>query len=125
MLSHSPDCPYCSLALKAGELYCSKHSADMHALKSGMFYIVDKKFDECDWHVTRLSLNFNLDVIQPYFIGDREYRVSPQKYLLINEGQSFKTVNEEQQARMITLAYEVGLPAQMFHSLKKKPSAAS
>jgi AraC-like DNA-binding protein len=119
MLTHSPDCPYCSLALKAGELYCSKHGADMSALKSGVFYIAGKQFEECDWHVTRLSLNFNLDTTQPYFIGDREYRVSPQKYLLINEGQSFKTVNQEARARMVTLAYQVGLPARMFNALSK------
>lgn len=119
MLTHSPDCPYCSLALKAGELYCSKHNVEMDTLKSGMFYIVDKLYEECDWHVTRLSLNFNLDGRQPYFIGNREYRVSPERYLLINEGQLFKTANTEQRARMATLAYQVGLPAQMFQALVK------
>ena len=89
----------------------------MSALKSGLFYIADKKFEACDWHVTRLSLNFNLDAVQPYFISDREYRVTPERYLLINEGQSFRTLNEKSRSRMLTLAYQVGMPAQLFHTL--------
>src|SRR5689334_19493001 len=90
MLS-STDCSYCSLARKSGELYCSKHSQDMTHLKSGVFYINEKSFEECDWHQTRLSLNFNFDDAQSYHVGSNNYSVSPSKYLLIAEGQWFKT----------------------------------
>jgi AraC family transcriptional regulator len=105
----SQRCPYCSLATKAGEVYCSKHEENMSGLKSGLFYINGKKFEECDWHVTRLSLNFNLDDDQSYFIGKREFRISPSRYLLINEGQSFKTFSANEKTRMVTLAFQVGL----------------
>jgi AraC family transcriptional regulator len=114
------DCPYCSLARKNGELYCSRHSstAEMQKLNSGIFYIREKKFEECDWHVTRLSLNFNFDGPQIYFVGNREYRISPEKYLLINEGQSFKTsAHSETENRMVTVAFKVGLAEQIYTTL--------
>src|SRR5688572_25152359 len=117
-MSHS--CPYCDLAQKKGELYCSRHSADMHSLNSGVFFIREKIFEECDWHVTRLSLNFNFDGPQTYFAGNREYRISPDKFLLINQGQSFKTFARSLSAdRMVTIAFKVGLAEQIYGSLSK------
>jgi AraC family transcriptional regulator len=114
------DCPYCSLAKKSGELFCSRHQADMASLQSGIFYINEKQFEECEPHVTRLSLNFNLDTSQSYFIGNKEYKVSPQRYLLINEGQSFSTfANAAQGSRMVTIAFKVGLAAALYQNLTR------
>jgi AraC family transcriptional regulator len=111
------ECPYCSLAKKKGELYCSRHNRDMSTLESGIFYINEKSFEECDYHVTRLSLNFNLDNTQSYFIQNREYKVSPQRYLLINQGQSFTTLaNAATTSRMVTIAFRVGLAAELTHA---------
>lgn len=116
----STSCPYCDLALKKGELFCSRHSADMHSLDSGVFFIHEKSFEECDWHVTRLSLNFNLDGSQTYFAGNREYQISPDKFLLINQGQSFKTFARSKSTdRMVTIAFKVGLAEQIYGSLSK------
>jgi len=99
-------------------LYCSRHSNDMSALDSGIFFIEGKNFEECDWHVTRLSLNFNFDASQSYFVGNREYRISPEKYLLINEGQSFKTFAASPvESRMVTIAFKVGLAEEICHTL--------
>lgn len=112
------DCPYCSLATKKGELFCSRHGSNMADLKSGIFYINENSFEECDWHVTRLSLNFNLDERQVYRTNSREHTVSPEKYLLLNEGQSFKTVaNYEAPTRMITIAFQVGLAERLLQDL--------
>jgi AraC family transcriptional regulator len=112
------DCPYCSLAKKSGELYCSMHQEDMAGLESGVFYIREKQFDQCQPHVTRLSLNFNLDDNQPYFVGNKHYTVSPTKYLLINQGQSFSTLaNGQRDSRMVTIAFKVGLAEQLYHDL--------
>lgn len=118
------DCPYCSLAKKKGELFCSRHNSNMAAFKSGVFYINANSFEECDWHVTRLSLNFNLDGRQTYFAGSRAFSISPSKYLLINEGQVFKTsVKTEASNRMVTLAFKVGLAEQILQSLHVKDPA--
>ena len=111
------DCPYCTLAIKAGDLFCSRHSSNMRDLSSGVFLIREKALEECDWHFTRLSLNFNLDSSQTYFAGSREYSINPTKYLLINEGQSFKTsIRSENENRMLTLAFKVGLPESIFRT---------
>ena len=89
----------------------------MESLKSGVFYIKATTFDECDPHVTRLSLNFNLDNSQSYFIGRKEFKVSPKRFLLINEGQSFTTFSDaDTESRMITLAFKVGLSEELYHS---------
>jgi AraC-like DNA-binding protein len=111
------DCPYCTLAIKAGDLFCSRHANNMRDLSSGVFLIREKTLEECDWHVTRLSLNFNPDGSQTYFAGSREYSINPTKYLLINEGQSFKTsIQSENENRMLTLAFKVGLPESIFRA---------
>jgi AraC family transcriptional regulator len=112
------DCPYCSLALKAGELFCSRHSSNMRDLSSGVFFIQQKYLEECDWHVTRLSLNFNLDSSQTYHAGSRQYTINPSRYLLINEGQSFKTsLSQNVENRMLTVAFKVGLPESIYRLL--------
>jgi AraC family transcriptional regulator len=105
------DCPYCAMALKKGELFCSRHATDMASLKSGIFLIRSNRLEECDWHTTRLSLNFNTSGEQHYFTPARSYRVSPQRYLLLNEGQMFKTCLEsDHENNMLTVAFRVGLP---------------
>ena len=113
-------CPYCDLASKNGDLFCSRHSQTMSGLQSGVFFIRAKKFEECDWHITRLSLNFNFDSTQTYWAGNRQYSVSPEKYLLINEGQSFKTsADGDVDQRMVTIAFRSGLPREMFNVLTR------
>ncbi|HEY0770084.1 MAG TPA: AraC family transcriptional regulator, partial [Sphingobacteriaceae bacterium] len=90
----------------------------MNALKSGIFFIHGKAFEECDWHVTRLSLNFNLDDRQVYRTPSRAYTISPEKYLLLNEGQSFKTLaNSCSPNRMVTIAFQVGLADKLLQGL--------
>src|SRR5688500_12119372 len=112
------DIPYWTLAKKKGELFCSRHSANMADLKSGVFYINSKSLEECDWHVTRLSLNFNLDGQQVYHAGSRAFSISPEKYLLINQGQLFKTsAQSETSNRMVTLAFQVGLAENILQGL--------
>jgi AraC-like DNA-binding protein len=93
----------------------------MNNLKSGVFFIKAKNMEECDWHVTRLSLNFNLDQPHPFFAGNREYRVSPERFLLINEGQVFKTsVKSDMENRMVTIAFKVGLAEKIHRDLTRR-----
>lgn len=116
-------CPYCSLAKKQGELYCSRHGSGMANLKSGIFSIHAGSFEECDWHVTRLSLNFSFDDRQVYKTPSRTYAVSPDRYLLLNEGQSFKTfANHSAPGRMITIAFQVGLAEKLIQGLQTEES---
>jgi AraC-like DNA-binding protein len=107
------------MAMKSGELYCSRHGKQkMDSLKSGVFYIKAKRLEECEPHLTRLSLNFSPDGKQHYRVNNTMYSVSPRKYLLINEGNEFSTCAEGQtESRMITLAFQAGLPAQLYADL--------
>lgn len=90
----------------------------MASLRSGIFYIDSPALEECDWHVTRLSLNFNLDGPQVYHVGSKAFSISTEKYLLINEGQIFKTsVKSDIPNRMVTLAFQVGLAAEILRSM--------
>lgn len=96
----------------------------MRQLKSGIFFINTKHFELCDPHVTRFSLNFNLDSSQSYFIESRKHTVDPGRYLIINEGQQFRTsAASEVSSRMLTIAYEVGLPSKMYSTLTSKHEA--
>ncbi len=115
------DCPYCSLAKKKGQLFCSRHSDNMNHLESGVFFIEEKSFEECDWHMTRLSLNFNLDDKQTYYAGNRKHTIGPDRYLLINQGQLFKThASSANINRMITVAFKVRLPEQVVNCFNAK-----
>lgn len=119
-MKSSSSCSYCELARKSGELYCSRHNSDMHKLKSGVFYINEQRFEECDWHQTRLSLNFNFDNSQSYKVGSRDHTIAPDKYLLINEGEWFKTrANFSSASRMLTIAYKVGLAEELYYSMSR------
>lgn len=90
----------------------------MAGLESGIFYIESKSLEECDWHKTRLSLNFNLDHQQRFVVDRQEHFVSPKQYLLIDEGQSFKTsLRADSQSRMVTLAYKIGVPEDLYYSI--------
>ena len=104
------DCPYCSMAQKKGELFCSRHATDMSTLKSGIFFIRSSHMEECAWHTTRLSLNFNMDGDQQYATPERTFRISPNRFLLLNEGQQFKTsLRSDTPNNMLTVAFQVGL----------------
>ncbi len=117
-MTPTTDCPYCSLADKRGQLYCSLHQTEMATLRSGIFFIHGRRFEQCDDHLTRLSLNFNLDESQAYTVGMRKHHVSPRQYLLIDEGQSFRTAcNSDHPGRMLTVAYQVGLAQRMYYAL--------
>lgn len=116
----STECPYCNLAKKQGELYCSRHDTNMSGLRSGLFLIRTSSFQLCDPHMTRLSLNFNLDGEQVYSVESRNHKISPSRYLLINEGQYFRTsAAYERPARMLTIAYKVGVAKEIYRSLSK------
>lgn len=103
-------CPYCSQAKKKGELYCSRHNTDMSRLKSGVFIIESSEIPECENHVTRLALNVNFSGPQTYWVGDREFVVKPGNFLLINEGQQFRTRLKSRFTNLTaTFAFQVGL----------------
>lgn len=110
-------CSYCSQAKKRGELYCSRHDADMSRLKSGVFIIESKEIQECDNHVTRLALNVNFSGPQTYWVGDREFVVKPGNFLLINEGQYFRTRLKSNEPNLTaTFAFQVGLAKKIMNA---------
>ncbi len=110
-------CSYCSQAKKRGELYCSRHDTDMSRYKSGVFIIESKEIQECDNHITRLALNVNFSGPQTYWVGDREFVVRPGNFLLINEGQYFRTQLKSNEPNLTaTFAFQVGLANEMMNS---------
>jgi AraC family transcriptional regulator len=115
-------CSYCDLATKIGDLYCSRTGFGMEKLDSGVFIIEKDKIEECDDHVTRLSFNINFTGPQAYFIGKTKHVVGPNTYLLINEGEKFRTVlHDDKPNVMVTLAFKVGLADQILQSYHQPP----
>jgi len=110
----SNECPYCALAEKKGELYCSRHSANMDGLKSGVFVIRAAEIPECDYHITRLAININFTGPQQYSAGGREYTIKPGRMLIINERQLFRTRLHSTQTNLsATFAFQVGLASRL------------
>ncbi|MGE0590045.1 MAG: helix-turn-helix transcriptional regulator [Cyclobacteriaceae bacterium] len=89
----------------------------MPRYRSGVFIIESKDIQECDNHITRLALNVNFSGPQTYWVGDREFVVKPGNFLLINEGQHFRTKLKSDKPNLTaTFAFQVGLARRMMNA---------
>ena len=90
----------------------------MELLESGVFYIRKSGIEMCDWHKTRLSINFIHEGNQGYQVEGKEYLLRSNSGVIINEGRSFKTYfSGSKETVMITVAFKVGLAEQVFHAM--------
>lgn len=113
-------CPYCNSvqSLLLGNVYCSRQATAMGDLETGTLFIKAKSLEETDDHVSRLSIRCMLKGEQHYRVGGNEHLVTPQKYLVVNQGQHYRTSfsgSEEQE--MILVAFKPGFAESVFTSL--------
>lgn len=113
-------CPYCHsvYSAQAGDIYCSRSGEGMEKPDTGTLLIKTPKLEETDWHVARLSISTVLHGQQRYHLGKRECTVTPANFLVMNQGQSFKTTNEgKEELEMISVGFRPGFAEGIFQTL--------
>lgn len=114
-------CPYCesTRSLLVGQVYCSRHAgADMRALQSGTLYIRTERLEETADHVSRLSIRLMLNGRQWYKVGGADRLVHAENYLVINQGQEYRTAFEgDRELEMLMVGFRPGMAAQVARTL--------
>jgi AraC family transcriptional regulator len=115
-----PYCPYCNTAqsLLMGNIYCSHQGGSMEQLDNGVMFINRRKLEETSIHTSRLSIRCMSGGEQYYKVGSNEHRVTPENYLVINQGQQYKTSyagtgNKE----MMLVAFRPGFAEEILYSI--------
>ncbi len=114
------NCPYCNSvqSLLIGNVYCSHQPRSMDQLDTGTLFIKSKKLEETKSHISRLSIRCMLKGEQYYKVGNHEHLVTPENYLVVNQGQRYKTSfdsNEEQE--MILVGFRPGFAEEVYSSI--------
>lgn len=120
---NSESCPYCNSvrSILIGNVFCSNHNKEMKSLESGTLYIKEKKLEETDWHVSRLSIRCMVKGEQYYKTGSKESLVNPANFLLINQGQRYKTsFAGMEESEMLMVAFKPGFAEGVYESMTQK-----
>jgi AraC family transcriptional regulator len=90
-----------------GHVYCS-HSADnMTKLDNGSMMIRANRLEETADHVSRLTIRLSLNGDQYYRVGSHDHVITPKNYLVINQGQHYRTAfNGTTDQEMILVAFK-------------------
>jgi AraC family transcriptional regulator len=118
-------CPYCNSAksILIGNVFCSKHANPMESLNSGTLFIKTAKLEETDWHISRLSIRCMLNGTQHYQAGSRQFSVNPNNFLVVNQGQEYKTAFESaKELEMIMVGFKPGFAEDVFQTLTRPES---
>lgn len=101
-----------------GNVYCS-HSADnMAGLDNGTMMIRADELEETADHVSRLTIRLSLNGEQYYKVGSNDHIITPKSYLVINQGQHYRTAfNGTKDQEMILVAYKPTFAAGVLQSL--------
>lgn len=113
-------CPYCYSikSMLLGNVYCSRHDTSMNDLKTGTLYIRSKNLEETYDHVSRLSIRCNLTGEQYYNAGGNDFLVKPNNYLVVNQGQHYKTsFDSPTEQEVLLVAFQPSFAQGVFHSL--------
>ena len=94
----------------------------MQVLESGTLFIKTRKLEETAEHISRLSIRLMLNGEQYYKVGNRECLVTPQNFLLINQGQRYQTAfKDEQELEMLMVAFKPGMAEDIYRSFTASP----
>src|SRR6185312_14824286 len=113
-------CPYCNSAqsILMGNVYCSHSSDDMHKLENGSMMLKLNKLEETAEHTSRLTIRLTLNGEQHYKIGNHDHLINANKYLVINQGQSYKTSFEgTDNQEMVLVAFKPAFVAGVLKSI--------
>lgn len=112
-------CDYCMSAksVLVGNVYCSKHHPSMEPLRSGALLLRSSSM-ESEEHVSRLSIRCVLNGHQYYRLGSHDHMISPDTYLIINQGQTYKTsFAADYEIEMLLVAFQPDFAEQLLYSL--------
>ena len=113
-------CPYCNSAksLLLGHVYCSRQSTPMQKLETGTLFIRSKKLEETSDHESRLSIRLMLNGRQYYRVGNHDHLVTSENYLVVNQGQRYRTAFQgKTEQEMILVAFQPGFAEGLLHTL--------
>ncbi|MBK6755387.1 MAG: AraC family ligand binding domain-containing protein [Flavobacteriales bacterium] len=115
-------CPYCesarSLLLGQGVLFPPCWSADMRSLKTGTLYIRSRRLEESADHVSRLSIRCMLNGQQWYKVGGTDRVVNPDNFLVIDQGQHYRTAfHGDAEQEMLMVGFRPGFAAEGLRTL--------
>lgn len=106
-----------------GEIYCSRqHNRSMADLETGTLFIRSKSLEETDDHVSRLSIRCMLNGRQHYKVDGNDHLVHADNFLVVNQGQHYKTsFSAKQEQEMILVAFQPGMAERVYHSMSSSP----
>lgn len=114
-------CPYCHgiKSMQFGDVYCSRqHEKSMNDLATGTLFIKSKKLEETGDHISRLSIRCILEGEQHYKVGGNDFLVTPNNFLVVNQGQHYKTsFDAGTEQEMILVAFQPGFAEDLYYSL--------
>lgn len=117
-------CPYCNnvRSLLLGHVYCSRQAAPMHRLDTGTLFIKTKRLEETADHESRLSIRLSLNGRQYYRVGNNDHLITPDKYLIINQGQHYRTAFDNgTEQEIILVAFQPDFAGAVLHTLVTPP----
>lgn len=81
----------------------------MQNLDTGTLFIKTRKLEETTYHESRLSIRLMLNGQQHYRVGNNDHLVSPDNYLVVNQGQRYRTAFASGfEQEMILVAFQPG-----------------
>jgi hypothetical protein len=90
----------------------------MESLETGTLMIRSKKLEETDDHVSRLSIRCMLNGNQHYKVGNHDVLVTPKNYLVVNQGQHYKTsFHSDHELEMLLVAFKPEFAEALLQSL--------
>lgn len=90
----------------------------MASLDNGTLIIKANKLDETDEHVSRLSIRSVIRGSQYYKVGGNQHVINTDNFLLINQGQSYKTAFEsKEQSEILIVAFKPVFAESLLHAL--------
>ncbi len=114
-------CPYCHSirSMLLGDVYCSvQQKKSMADLSTGTLFIRSRALEETCEHISRLSIRCNLSGGQHYKVGGNDHLVHPGNYLVVNQGQHYKTsFSAATEQEMILVAFQPGFAERLYYSL--------
>ncbi len=112
-------CPYCNAlrtALK-GNNFCSNSGDNIVSVGNNAFYIHTKEM-QSGQHLSRLTIRSVFNGYQYHQVEGKEHIVDSNKYLVVNEGQSYSSeIRTEQPTEALIIAFRSGFLEQVNYGI--------
>ncbi len=112
-------CDYCMSAqsILVGNVYCSRHHQSMNIMDSGALLLKSTAIESGD-HISRLSIRCVLNGMQYYRLGSHDHVITPDSYLLINQGETYRTAfAADYEVEMMLVAFRPGFAEDLLYGL--------